>query len=731
MGMKKGFGVLVALFMCILAIACAQAEQTIQNMPAEQVGVILPDGLAAEEIICTDGMLRVMIDDEATNWARAIAHTGTGAGDAQILWQIKTPAGVQTGDYVIVVSAEDEADALSTLKYCEEYGDYKQIQMIDGWQVACRGDGMPYTERGVGIARSIPEMGYLNPQPYNELVYVGWYTSAADGKMELINNTYQKLHISFTHTRSSAFQTNVFNAAPEERIQANAAGDSRISVLSQKDGSVNYCLPEDGMEVQTAILAPDGAAFYSERANLKSGPASANQPLAENRYAILSAGRYGREYNTSTRTVFFFDEQGGLLEEVSINIGYQAETALKPWPAFSDEMEVVPEERVQIANYAENAGFTVEYDAATGHLQGSYTGKTGNTAPGVLEVKVAAPEDAVSCRIMIVGGNNLLGHDAGSVSGLNYEMDRIYPQGPESISAGYANIESQEIFQKIQPEDDHMTIYIPPMSASIPNHVKLYVYEWYDDWGDQIGATEYLWQTVGNFAIAERLIPVKQQKELTGPVTQPEIVVPNGKPFQGYSLKLTAYTTEATDAWFYDLTLVDANGQAAKPNTPVWVYLPYPEGHQTGTKYKLNHYTDGLYSGDDSGKAETIVIEETLYGLMFETSSFSPFILSVQAEETTPAPTAEPTPAPTVIPTAEPTPTLAPTAEPTPVPTAVPTAAPTAQPTATPTWTPSVQPTAVPPVPQTGDNYPLALLAGIMLTSLCGLVILKKQNRAS
>lgn len=635
--MKRMLFFLLCLIALLGLAAAVQAEPFIQAMPMEQVNAIVPDGLVLKNRTLANGSLTLVIDDDSTNWARAIAHTGTGAGDAQVLWQIKVPSGVQVGDYVIMVSGTDEADALSTLHYCEQYNDYKKIEKIDSWQVACRGDGMPHTERGVLVARSIPEMAYLNPQTVSETIYVGWYRQNSYDEMVLIDNTYQKLDVSFQHTRSSAFKTNVFNAVPSERIKANAEGNANVTVISQKDGAVNYCIPESGINVMTGVLAPDGAVSYSVLSNLKSGPAAASESLPADRYVLLGVSRGRQDANCGTQTVFFYDADGDVLDEVSINIGYQYAEQMLVWPAYNDQLNVVPESRVQIVNGAEKAGYSVAYDAESGHIKGSYTGKMGTNVPGMVEVKVAAPEGAVSCRIHVAGGNNVYGHEAGSLAGLEYELEESHPQGPVEIQEGYVHTESYEAFQKIQPKDDKITIYVPPMSAGIPNFVELYAFEWYDEWGDRIDTIEYLWQTIERFSVAETLIPVKQEKDLNSVVTQPEIVVPNGKPFEGYQLKMVAYYTEGTNTWLYDLTMLDADGNAAKPNTPVWVYLPFPEGHKTDTKYKLNHYTNGLYDESNTGKSETLLIQETLYGLMFETSSFSPFILSVQEPESTPS----------------------------------------------------------------------------------------------
>lgn len=180
----------------------------------------------------------------------------------------------------------------------------------------------------------------------------------------------------------------------------------------------------------------------------------------------------------------------------------------------------------------------------------------------------------------------------------------------------------------------------------------------------------------------------KDLDKLPTPVTEPVLVAPNGKPFEDCQLKLQAYFTSGEGEWHYNLTMLDKDGNPLQPGnhgSNVWVYLPFPEGHQSGQRYKLNHYVNGLYDQSNLNAQEEITVQETLYGLMFETDSFSPFILS-KAEGAAPSSTNPP--------------------------------AAGQQPDV-----PVQQP------PKAGDDMPLLWLAALAAVSLAGLMILRRRAK--
>lgn len=238
---------------------------------------------------------------------------------------------------------------------------------------------------------------------------------------------------------------------------------------------------------------------------------------------------------------------------------------------------------------------------------------------------------AVGYRIYQLGSNGLLGPNGGSLDKMLLELDRGYPNGPEKVSSGAVAFEdSYQPFRVIKPgADPSITLYVPDPTAMVKNFVQLYVIEWtYND-----GSTEYqyLYQTTEPFTVAQQTLAVSSVTQLPKPVEKPTVVMEGGSDLR---LLVTCYITESDSAWHVELTLVDQQGNTVKPDGPVQVYLPFPDGHQPGDRYTLHHYTDGLYDESALYTYNALEIQETEYGLMFETDSFSPFIYSRVSGET-------------------------------------------------------------------------------------------------
>lgn len=241
-----------------------------------------------------------------------------------------------------------------------------------------------------------------------------------------------------------------------------------------------------------------------------------------------------------------------------------------------------------------------------------------------MSLSVKVPSWATACRVYTVGSNHELGASEGSIEKLKLELDKRYPNGAEKVSSGAAvSFDSVTPFRVIQPESDNITLYVPDESAWIQNTVYLYVVEWIDAQGT--ADYQYFYMTTEPFTAAETRYPAYAEGDLHGVVQHPCLVGP-----QTLWLVVKQYITQSDSAWHYELTLEDANGNPVRLNAPVKVYLPFPEGYVAGSRYTLHHYTDGLYDGTATNRYQPIEIRETEHGLMFETSSFSPFILSRQ-----------------------------------------------------------------------------------------------------
>lgn len=626
MNWKKLLGTLLLVVALLLAMGATAMAEEITAVPEDKIGYITPMGMEdALTINKQDGSLTIAIDDSEVDWAKAFASSG-GEGNAQIIWQIKAPENAQ---YVrMLQDPEDGSDVLAVLESSRLY----YFNLMSG--VPCEPSGMPITEKGQTIATGILDMDYVVPQDVNTVIYVRWYDNA-----QTILST-QKLNVSITHTQKQAFTAKTFIGAAAERIIPDTASD--VTLLQQKDGAVTYYVPAPGTDTKTLVKAPAGATQYKVYGNMKSAPSDV-QPLVDGRYAEATVTSSGNVF-TSTQIVCFFDGSDNLLETVTVSIIIQPEEELKVWPAYYD-LGVFPlsADQLDITNDAASMGYIYTYDENTGHMTCSFNGKqiTGETMKNNMTLRFRVPEwGAESYRIYQIGSNGLLGSNGGSLEKMQLELDNGYPNGPEAITdPSLVYQDSYKPFRVIKPgADPSITLYVPDPSAMVNNFVQLYVIEWTCE--DGTNEYQYLYLTTEPFTASQQTYAVSSSvSQLSGPVTRPTVVMEGGS---GLQLLVTYYITEGDSAWHVELTLVDQQGNAVQPDGPVQVYLPFPEGHQSGDSYILHHYTNGLYDESALYNYNALNIQETGYGLMFETDSFSPFIYSRVSEDTPVTPDASP-----------------------------------------------------------------------------------------
>lgn len=704
----------LCFFLCVLCLTALTsvamaAERSFADVPQDQLNLILPKGLRVNQS-CADGQLTLAVDDAATDWAQALATTGGNGATVEALWQVTMPAGMEAPRFVYMLyPIYDEAEVQEAFDMAEAQHRLTPVAGTDGWNVPHRPDYMPITEKALQIGRPILEAGMMVPQEDDFWVYLGWY----DDQQQPV--LYQKVHISLTHSKTAAFKTQLSKPVPAERIMP--AGNA--AVVDRMDGQITYKDVTPGTEYVTGVQAPQGACYYQQVSGLKDLTGSSQlQPVPGNQLIQQTViHREGMPANHAyTYSYLFYDASQQLMQVETLRIAQQTGDELLPWLAYCFDTFPFTADQLVVENGCEDSGYVIAYDEATGHFTCRFdgeTGKDGPSKPGKVKLSIVVPQWAVGYRMHTVASNSLLGPGSGSLAGLEYELDQGYPNGFEAVTPGQKITLSYEPFKTVKPEDNDLTLYVPDTTADVPYAADLCVVQWLDDEGI-VNNPCYFWRTTESFVVAETEKPVIQKKDLDkmGQVTEPTLVVPNGKPFEDCKLLFSAYYTESASEWHYELTMVDSDGNPIQPGnhgSNVWVYLPFPEGHQSGQKYKLNHYLKGLYTGSDLSAQEELAVEETLYGLMFETDSFSPFILSKSedAPEETPPPDATEPP----VPTQSPAPTQSPDATEPPVPTQSP----------MPTQSPVQQP------PKAGDTTPICWLAGLMLLSAAGMLLLRRR----
>ena len=168
------------------------------------------------------------------------------------------------------------------------------------------------------------------------------------------------------------------------------------------------------------------------------------------------------------------------------------------------------------------------------------------------------------------------------------------------------------------PGDPRIAVYAPylPQDDDI-GMVRLFF--WYDADGD---LTSLYWalittSDVGTFVTR----PFHREADIRDRVEQPCFVDDRHDDWQ---LQSHYNPQSGNNAYQVELTLLDDSGLNVQPDGSTVFYLPYPDGmsYQNGATWTLRHYLDDGYE-----TYETIQVTSTEYGLRFESSSLSPFVL--------------------------------------------------------------------------------------------------------
>ena len=188
-------------------------------------------------------------------------------------------------------------------------------------------------------------------------------------------------------------------------------------------------------------------------------------------------------------------------------------------------------------------------------------------------------------------------------------------------------------------------VYVYTVNNTQVTFADIVIIQWYNE-NKEIIKGEYF------YLIKEPYVKISKTEALTEDPTEavekPTIVISDsatGKVVTNGVLKTEMPLQNAVDPnsdtryLYMKLTYIDENtGLEVEPGTEgAVVYLAYPDGmtyeQAQGYTFKLTHYTD-----ENHVTHENVALEATQYGLKFNTTSFSPFLLEwKKAGTTTPA----------------------------------------------------------------------------------------------
>ena len=170
------------------------------------------------------------------------------------------------------------------------------------------------------------------------------------------------------------------------------------------------------------------------------------------------------------------------------------------------------------------------------------------------------------------------------------------------------------------------------VDRTMTGYADLIVLQWYNESDELIPINE----KDGNYIYLEKkpyvkAITTQVQQEVTSEVRDATLIIAGGSgSFKAeYPMQEQADANNSTKYLYMKLTYMDESGNEIQPapGSKATVYLPYPAGtsyeSHKDVAFTLCHYKD-----ENHTDKEEITLTPTPYGLMFETDSFSPFLLS-------------------------------------------------------------------------------------------------------
>lgn len=193
-----------------------------------------------------------------------------------------------------------------------------------------------------------------------------------------------------------------------------------------------------------------------------------------------------------------------------------------------------------------------------------------------------------------------------------------------------------KLFNRTQVEG----VYVYTVNNTQVTFADIVIFQWYDE-DENLIKGEYFYLVKNPYVRTVETDALSTDPK--APVTNPTLVASDSKGNEVLRAEIPLQEdvdqNSNTKYQYIKLTYIDKyTGLEVEPGTEgADVYLPYPEGmtyeQAQGYTFKLTHYTD-----ENHVTHENVALEATQYGLKFNTTSFSPFLLEwKKAGTTTPA----------------------------------------------------------------------------------------------
>lgn len=487
--------------------------------------------------------------------------------------------------------------------------------------------GYKYFHEGLVIAQVKYEGNNVIIEPQSGKV--SWLIKWLDDKnVDHFHRVTFDVNVSFSGQGIKLTNASPANDRVKFDTQAGANG-------SYSDGTVRYMLADDfgyntNGKTFTKLVRPSDNA---KKATVNGEPATIG---ADNAIELEVEARNNQSM-TEAFTVCWLDEGGNTIKTERITISNCPTGAGVPWqnywaPIDSGRIKVQDQRLISFFSYDNDGKLLFEVtDSNAGSLNADMLNELSENK---LIYEITPPKEA---KYFKMSGQHSPLYDTFFADSTKQWLEKQPFEDCvfENDAAKPYYYSFGKLFNRTKVEG----VYVYTVNNTEVTFADIVIFQWYDAEGNLIKAGDKDGECF--YLIKEPYVKISKTEALTEDpteaVAEPRIVISNsatGKVVTNGVLKTEMPLQNAVDPnsdtryLYMKLTYIDENtGLEVEPGTEgAVVYLAYPDGmtyeQAQGYTFKLYHYTD-----ENNVTHEEMKLEATPYGLRFNTTSFSPFLL--------------------------------------------------------------------------------------------------------
>lgn len=434
------------------------------------------------------------------------------------------------------------------------------------------------------------------------------------------------------HFHRVTFDVNISSSGQGIKLTNASPANDRVKFDTQagangsySDGTVRYMLGEgftygSNTTTTTKLVRPSTDAT-SATVNGETAPISETDGAIE-----LTVAARNNQSMTESFTVCWLDADNKIIKTERITISNCPTGAGVPWqkhwaPIDSKRINVQDNGLTSFFSYDNGKLLFEVTDSNAGSLNAN---KLNELSQNDLIYEITPPEGAKYFRM---SGQHSPLYDSSFADRTKEWLEKqpfencVFEDGaakPYYYSFG-------KLFNRTQVEG----VYVYTVNNTQVTFADIVIFQWYDE-DENLIKGEYFYLVKNPYVRTVETDALSTDP--TAPVTNPTLVASDSKGNEVLRAEIPLQEdvdqNSNTKYQYIKLTYIDKEtGLEVEPGTEgADVYLPYPEGmtyeQAQGYTFKLTHYTD-----ENHVTHENVTIEATQYGLKFNTTSFSPFLL--------------------------------------------------------------------------------------------------------